>query len=241
MRLKDCLLGSLNALVDAGLVAPFPQRVRPSLPPEDHGAAIPNRLIEKIILEETGHPFYQNDTEWENLVAFIERFKARPHVGDSDCPYSLPRCFGAFRTMQTSDAMAHVAAAFDAAGLRPSTNAVSRRAQFDLSERVKVRDLPAFYGNWLARAHCGYPWDETLALALVARCEVKAIYVAGAALPVPVMNLRLNVPAIHLVRLLHDHLRPVLEATPSSVLLPDRLLINMVARQWHRAPPFLLP
>lgn len=241
MRLKSVITGSLSRLCDSGLLPELPPRRIVPASADNFGAAWSRKHVELATLGDISHPFYADLEAWQRAVSVVQAF--RPPASPKDQRrFVIPHCFGAFaEALPLAQAVDIVTAAFKACALEvPDTrgmNVVVGRLQ----EKIKVRSLPPFYGNWLARREGPDAWERQITLELHLEAELSMQYLPGEAVRLsPVMTLALSAPAIVLTEALEARLAKYTTSNLRLPLPPGQLVANMLARAWHQPSPYLI-
>jgi hypothetical protein len=249
MRVRDILRASLDVVVARGLLPPYPPRVRVGLPPERQGAVWSNKQLTTAIVGCVDGTFAGNTIAWEHAASFIEDFRAGTAARRGPAAWPLPHCFGPFARVSATHAFERIATAVQASGLTPAgVNPTAYAGRFRLTDKVPMTSLPVFYGQWLARRG-GYPWDDSVELALVVEAAVPTHHLPAIAAtydePPAFISLALSAPAISLALDLARRIRveigpPSPPANADRAAAAPRMLVNLVAERWGLPKPFAL-
>jgi hypothetical protein len=232
MRLRTIILRSLESIMSAGLLPDLPLRTRIDAAAEDTGSVWSRRHVEVATFSDLSHPLYAEEESWARAVRVVHAFRA-PGTGVGR--YVLPSAFGQFRqTIPIDQACEYAACALRGLGFEVRDTRAMDVVIGRLSDRLRVKTLPPFYGNWLMRRTSGTDiWERQLSfeLAVQFRCTMNDA-ADGSRRAIPALEMSLSAPALALMEPLAGSLGPMMERPSVSAF--DQLT-ELLTRNWHPA------
>lgn len=236
MRVRDIINASLDRIIKVGLLPPDPQVGLP-YDGETAGRPRPGGIFDIPAMETAkriGPTPFAGDTEsWRHAFEFVDQFTANSAARTNTKNWPLPRSIGPLghTAGELYDELCYY---FDQAGLRQVTPPNKlHKASFEAIEKLKVKNLPSFYGLYLLEhKKQKNPWDREIELRL--RVDLAIEQRARDT----VASLAATAPAVSALAAVDDELavfgsgpRPITRAS-------GRLLLDLAAR-WGRPAPII--